>query len=171
MALAAALGLIALHGLERAPGDLVHPPAQAGVPGGVGDGVRADTAEAASLRTVVPLIRRRTKPGEPIFVANPRHDRVPYGDPLLYVIAGRPNATRYDVMQPGVVTTRKVQREIVRDLRRKRVKVVVRWVDPRAFRQEDNGGGRLRGSRILDRYLRRTYRPVRRTPHYVVLVR
>ena len=170
-ALAVGLGLLALHGLERRAGDALHPPALAKVPGGVGDGVKADPQEAASLRKVIPIVRRRTRPGEPIFVANPRHDRVPYGDPLFYVLAGRPNATRYDVMQPGVVTTAKVQREIVRDLRRKRVKLVVRWVDPRAYKQEDDGGGRLHGSHILDTYLKRTYRPAARTPHYVVLVR
>lgn len=170
-ALAVALGLLALHGLERRAGDALHPPALARVPGGVGDGVKADPAEVASLRRVIPLVRRRTRPGEPIFVANPRHDRVPYGDPLLYVVADRPNATRYDVMQPGVVTTAKVQREIVRDLRRRRVELVVRWVDPRALRQEDDGGGRLHGSRILDRFLATRYQPILRTPHYVVLER
>jgi len=38
------------------------------------------------------------------------------GDPLLNVILDRSNPTRYDVMQPGVVTTAKVQREMVREL-------------------------------------------------------
>ena len=35
------------------------------------------------------------------------------GNPLVYVLLDRPNPTRYDVMQPGVVTTRGVQREMV----------------------------------------------------------
>lgn len=165
------LALIALHGLERRAGDALHPPALARVPGGAGDGVRTDPAEAASLRVVVPLVRRLAAPGERIFVANPRHDRVPFGDPLFYVIAGRLNATRYDVMQPGVVTKASVQREMVRDLQRHQVRVVVRWVDPRAFAVEDDAGGRLHGSRVLDRYLAGAFRPLVRTPHYVVMVR
>ena len=44
----------------------------------------------------------RVPPGRPIFVANPRHDLVRVGNPLLYVLADRENPTRYDVMQPGV---------------------------------------------------------------------
>ena len=60
--------------------------------------MRARRMTCASAREV-------TAPGEPIFVTDPRTDRVTAGDPLLYVITGHPNATRYDVMQPGVVTT------------------------------------------------------------------
>ena len=59
-------------------------------------------------------MRARVPPGHPIFVANPRFDLVNVGNPLVYVLVGRPNPTRYDVMQPGVVTTAPVQREIVR---------------------------------------------------------
>ena len=60
-----------------------------------------------------------------IFVANPRHDRVHSGDPLLYVILARPNPTRYDVMQPGLVTTAAVQGEIVRSLERSHTRVCI----------------------------------------------
>ena len=72
----------------------------------------------APWRSLERSIQGLTAPGEPIFVANPRHDRVTAGDPLLYVILGHPNPTRYDVMQPGLVTTASVQREIVDSLRR-----------------------------------------------------
>ena len=59
----------------------------------------------ARARATVAYIRRAVPPGRPIFVANPRHDLVRVGNPLLYVLADRENPTRYDVMQPGVVTT------------------------------------------------------------------
>lgn len=169
-ALLVALALIAAHGLDRRAGALLHPPARAAaVPGPAGDGVRTSPADARALRALRAAVAARTRPREPIFVADPRHDRVTAGDPLLYVILGHPNATRYDVMQPGLVTTRRVQREIVRDLRD--VRVVVRWLDPRADRREPDGAGRERGARLLDAYLARAFAPVGRYGTYELLTR
>ena len=114
-------------------------------------------------------MRRRVPPGRPVFVANPRHDLVHAGNPLVYVLADRPNPTRYDVMQPGVVTTAGVQREIVRDLRDSRTELVVRWLSPVASEAEPNGAGRSSGVRVLDRYLARRYERVARFGSYEVL--
>jgi hypothetical protein len=162
-ALLAVVALIALHGVERKAGQLVHRPPLAPVPGPAGDGVRTNAREAATLRRVL-----RAIDGRSIFVVPPRTDRVTVGDPLLYVLAAAENPTRYDVMQPGVVTTAKVQREIVRDLERARPAVLVRWLDPRT-RPEDNRSGRTRGAQILDRYLARAYdTPPRRIGVYVL---
>jgi hypothetical protein len=167
IALLVPLVLIALHGLERRAGQLLHAPPQARVPGAAGDGVTTDRADAAALRRLVPFVQRLTSHREAIFVANPRHDRVTAGDPALYVILDRPNATRYDVMQPGVVTTLKVQREIVGGLPR----IVVRWLDPRASLPELNESARSTGVHVLDRALARDYRRVARFGVYQVLVR
>ena len=138
------LALIAVHGVERQIGRIVHQPALAAVPGRRrrrrahrGRPTRARCAR--SCRTSA----RASPPGGPVFVANPRFDLVHAGDPLLYVILDRPNPTRYDVMQPGVVTTAKVQREMVRDLAG--TNLVVVWHDPRATLREDNGAGRSSG--------------------------
>lgn len=170
VALLCGLGLIALHGLDRRAGQLLHPPALAAVPGPAGDGVRTETADARALDSLERSINRLTRPGEPIFVANPRHDRVTAGAPLLYVILGHPNPTRYDVMQPGVVTTASVQREIVDSLRQSQTRVVIRWLDPRADAIEPNGTARSSGVHILDRYLAAIYRPHARFGVYQVLV-
>jgi hypothetical protein len=132
--------------------------------------VQTDTTDAHSLGVLERSIQRLTLPGDPIFVANPRHDRVTAGDPLLYVILGHPNPTRYDVMQPGVITTAPVQREIVDSLRRSDTKVVIKWLDPRAEAIEANGSARSSGVHILDRYLAAAYRPVARYGVYQVLV-
>jgi hypothetical protein len=109
--------------------------------------------------------------GDPVFVANPRFDLVNVGNPLVYVLVQRPNPTRYDVMQPGVVTTAPVQREIVGDLERSRPELVIRWLSPLADHADDNGAGRSSGVRILDRYIARAYAPERRFGDYQVLVR
>lgn len=169
-ALLLALTLIALYGLDRRAGQLLHPPALAAVPGPAGDGVETDPADARTLGELERTIGVLTRPGEPIFVANPRFDLVHAGDPLLYVILNHPNPTRYDVMQPGVVTTAPVQHEIVSSLERSHTRVVVRWLDPRATLIESNGAGRSSGVHILDRYLASTFTPYARYGYYQVLV-
>jgi hypothetical protein len=161
LAAVAVIALVALHGIDRKAVQLLHPPALAPVPGPAGDGVETQVADAAALSRVLAFVWQRTPPGEPIFVAPPRFDQVTVGDPLLYVLADRPNPTRYDVIQPGVATTAGVQREIVADLERAQPAVLVRWLDPRT-RPEDNGSGRSSGVTILDRHLADTYRPVAR---------
>jgi hypothetical protein len=168
VALVAALALVAVHGLERRAGQLLHPPALAAVPSPDAHGVETSPADARALTTLLPRIRALALPGTPIYVAPPRFDRVRVGDPLLYVLAGRPNPTRYDVMQPGVVTTRRVQLEIVGDLRRTRPPVLVRWLDPRALAVEPNGSARSSGVMLVDDYLRRAYRLAGRYGPYVL---
>ncbi len=163
------VALIALHGLDRRGGQFLHPPAQAAVPGGVGDGVNTTPADAAALRGLVPYVRGLTPHGGPVFVAVPRYDRVHVGDPLLNVILRRPNPTRYDVVQPGIVTRATVQREMIRELAD--TNVVVVWHDPRATATEPNGSSRSSGVTVLQRYLAQRFRPVRRFGDYEVLRR
>jgi hypothetical protein len=167
--LAALLALIAIHGLERQAGRIVHLPALAAVPGGAGDGVRTEAADARALRALVPYVRARVPPGGPVFVANPRFDLVHAGDPLLNVILDRPNPTRYDVMQPGIVTTAKVQREMIRELAA--TKLVVVWHDPRATLREDNPAGRSSGVNLLGDYIATAFRPAARFGVYQVRIR
>jgi hypothetical protein len=93
------------------------------------------------------------------------------GDPLLNVLLRRPNPTRYDVMQPGVVTTAKVQREMARDLVRSRAPVVVRWVAPVARATKPDESARSSGVRRLDRTIERRYRRLVRYGDYVIMLR
>jgi hypothetical protein len=74
-------------------------------------------------------------------------------------------------MQPGVVTTAPVQREIVGDLRAARPALVIRWLSPVADQPEPNGAGEPSGVRLLDDYLARAYVPDRRFGEYEVLRR
>ena len=167
--LAVALALLAVHGLERRAGQARHPPALAAIPAGAADGVRTDPADARALARLIPYVQARAAPGAPVLVAPPRFDRVRVGDPLLNVLLDRPNPTRYDVMQPGVVTTAKVQREMARDLRRTRV--VVRWRAPTATQLEDNGSARSSGVHVLDEAIARAFHRARTFGPYEVLVR
>jgi hypothetical protein len=168
-ALGVALALVAIHGLERRAGQALHPPALAAIPAPAADGVRTAPADAAALRALLPYVRARAPGGAPVLVAPPRYDRVRVGDPMLGVLLDRPNPTRYDVVQPGVVTTAKVQREMARDLRG--TPVVVRWLSALAREREPNGSSRSSGVFVLDRAIARGYRPAARFGDYVVLVR
>ena len=73
------------------------------------------------------------------------------------MILDRRNATRYDVMQPGVVTERGVQEEIAAELTRRRAPVV-RWLSAAGALHEDSAAARASGSRLLDEFLARRYR-------------
>jgi hypothetical protein len=163
------IALIALYGLDQNRIELLDSPPLETIDVDVADGVKAPRPEARALEQMVAYTRRAVPPDRPIFVANPRHDLVRAGNPLVYVLAGRPNPTRYDVMQPGVVTTAPVQREIVRDLRDTRTSLVVRWLSPVASEAEPNGAGRSSGVRILDRYLARRYERAARFGPYEIL--
>ena len=133
----------------------------------VADGVRVPPRRAAELEAVV----RGLPPRGPIYVATRRADLVTSGHPLLYVLAGRRNPTRYDIPAPGVVTSAPVQREIVRDLERTRTPLVVRWSDPVTAAPEPNAAGRSSGVRLLDEYLARRYRPAERVGSFRLLER
>jgi len=161
------LGLIALHGLQQRADDLFSPPTLVGLPGKGADGVETGAPDANALRGLERAVA--AQPPGPLFVANPRHDRVTAGDPLLYILLGRRNPTRYDVMQPGVITTAKVQREIVSDL--DHTNLIVRWLDWRAEHREPNGSSRSSGVHILDRYIAGHFAPAGRWGTYALLLR
>ena len=137
----------------------------------VADGVRVPAAEARALEETVAAIQDRVPPGAPIYVLPRRSDLVTAGNPLLYVLADRPNPTRYDIEAPGVVTSEPVQREIVADLQRTRPRVVVRDTSPVTAAREPNAAGRSSGVTLLDEYVARTYREVARHGALEVLER
>jgi Dolichyl-phosphate-mannose-protein mannosyltransferase len=161
--------LVAAEGLDQKRLQLVNEPVSAPISVDVADGVQAPVADAHALSSLVRYVRARVPPGAPVFVANPRYDLVNAGDPLLYVLLDRPNPTRYDVMQPGVVTSPGVQREMVSELTRAAPRIVVRWLSPLADQVQPDGAGRSSGVHILDRYLTAHYLPVRRFGDYLVL--
>jgi len=135
----------------------------------VADGVRVPPARARELERTVARIHREVPRGEPIYVATRRADLVTSGHPLLYVLAQRPNPTRYDIPAPGVVTSAPVQREIVRDLARTRL--VARWTDPITAAPEPNAAGRSSGVVVLDDALARDYRRAGREGSFLLLGR
>lgn len=133
------------------------------------DGVRAATGEAGDLDAAIADVRRRVPAGQPTYVLGARADITTAGAPLVYVLAERPNPTRYDIAAPGVVTSAPVQREIIADLRRTRPRAIVRWTDPVTAAPEPNRAGRSSGVRLLDAWLAREYRTAARYGDWAVL--
>ena len=150
--LLAAVALIALVGVDHRAGQALHPPPLARVPGPAGDGVKTSPADARWLASLERTVGRLAQPGQPIFVTGPAGGRAGPGGPLLYVILGHPNPTRYDAMTPGVVTTATTQREIVSSLRASGVRVVIRVAAPGARSTTADAN-------ILDGYLSASFAP------------
>ncbi len=164
-----AVGYVVLEGLDRRWLELRADRAELRLP--VADGVRVAERQREPLERTVHWVQGHTKPGEPIYVATKRADLVTAGAPLLYVLADRPNPTRYDIAAPGVVTSAPVQQEIVDDLDRFGVRAVIRWTAPESAAHEPNRAGESSGVTVLDDYLARMYRRVARYGDYVLLER
>jgi hypothetical protein len=171
LALIVVLAVVAVHGLDRQRIELLHPPPLEPIAVDVADGVEAGPDEARALDSLVRYVRRQVPRGEPTFAENAAQVVVWGGNPVVYGLGAAPNATRYDVMQAGVITTEEVQDEIVADLERSGTELVIRWFSPAADKREPNGAGRSSGVRVLDRYLARRYTEVRRFGDYAVLRR
>jgi len=98
-------------------------------------------------------VRRLT--GRPIFVGARRHDAVQASDELFYFLAERRSATPLYRFEPGLTDTDAAQQQIVADLQRRRVEVIVLW-DPQRPAEPNRtyyGGG----GRVLDRFIDANY--------------
>jgi hypothetical protein len=126
---------------------------------GAFSGVRLGPGAAGILAAVVSAVQSRTQPGEPIFVA-------PYA-PMLYVLAERPNPTRYDLLLPGQLDAT-VEREVVEQLDASGVRVVV--VNDNAWGGRDSGR-LLRFAPVLTQYLSTHFRVVSRIYDWIIYER
>jgi hypothetical protein len=171
IALGAGLALIVAHGLDRQLGKVTDATSMSGVDLPTVGGVRTSSDDAHALEDLAAAVRHRSKPGDWLLSAPPRYDRVRVGDTLLYTLLDRRDPTRYDVVQPGVVTTAKVQREMRGALQRTQTGLIVRWVAPVARETEDNGSGKSSGVTLLDDYIRAHYARAGRYGDYLLLAR
>lgn len=163
----AVLALLTVSGVLNRASALLQPQPYERLALPVADGVRARPTDARALPQVVAAVQRRVPPGRPIYTTGRRSDIGGFNNPLLYVLADRPNVLGRDV---GLFARPAGQRRIVAALRRERPGAVVRWTDPLSARREPNRRGRSSGSRAVDEYLSTAYRPVLRAGYYRVLV-
>jgi hypothetical protein len=136
---------------------------------GIGDADSAGVAAASpSLATAhlpaeaacaVGIVAAHTEPGERIFVAAGRHDKLVANRIELYFAAARSAGTHWYHFDPGLQTRADVQSRIISDLRRNRVRWVIRDTSFDSL-QEPNRSAVGSGVRLLDHYLAANYRPV-----------
>jgi hypothetical protein len=171
LATGAALALIVLHGLDRQYGKVRDASDMVAIDLPGATNIRTGPTDGPALKDLAAAVDKHSKAGDPMLSAPPRYDQVRVGHTLLYVLLDRTNPTRYDVVQPGVVTKASVQREMVRELRRADTRLVVRWEAPIAREPEPNGSGKSSGVHVLDRWIARNFRRAGRYGDYVLLVR
>jgi 4-amino-4-deoxy-L-arabinose transferase-like glycosyltransferase len=80
------------------------------------DGLAAPAQTADDLAGVVADVQARTRQGEPMFVYPT--------SPLLYVLADRPNPTRFDHLNPGAADPAQIQ-QVIADLQRSNIELIV----------------------------------------------
>jgi hypothetical protein len=167
LATLAVLALLLVYGTWNRVSALLRPPELDTIDVAVADGAKAPPGDARGIERMVATVQRLVPTGEPIYAATRRSDLVAFNDPLIYVLAERPNATSLDF---GLLAEPEEQARIVAGLRRERPRAVVRWLDPISVRREDNKRGEPTGVHLVDRHLAARYRPLVRYGDYQVLV-
>jgi hypothetical protein len=118
--------------------------------------VTAPSDTVFEIQAVLDDVHQRTRPGQPLF-AYPT-------SPLLYVLADRPNPTRFDHLNPGAADPAQIN-QVIADLERAYVPVLVIsdfW---------EAGWGPPGGNAPLESYLASHYTEVARHGPYRVLAR
>jgi hypothetical protein len=111
---------------------------------------------------VANYLAAHAKPDERILVGLDRHDRIFENPMSLYFAAGRLPGTHWRQYDPGVQTRADIQAAIIADLKRNRVRWIVRDAnfDENQVRTWCPACVLSSGVTLLDRYLDENYRPV-----------
>jgi hypothetical protein len=140
-------------------------------------GVRLPRWKYEIYQPILSFIRQHVPPGEPIYVGLVRNDAVVISNQSFYYLAGRPVASPYNELHPGITDRAETQREIIQDVNRLGVRCAVLW-DFGWSRSLMDGilAGRRRvlpeiGSTVLDEFFRTEFREVARYGEYVVMWR
>jgi hypothetical protein len=159
--------LLLVYGAANRISALLRPPELAAIDLPLADGAEAPPAEARALARMADIVKARVPPGEPIYTITRRSDLVRFNQPLVYVVAERPNPTRHEY---AIQTSAEDQRRLVAELARERPRAVVRWTSPASVVREPNRRGEPTGSRVLDSWVAGNYRLLARTGDYEILV-
>jgi predicted kinase len=175
----AALGLAYAAGLAIGPAMQLHPPLflwsgrpERGLPR-----ARWIRRERDLYRAVADFVEERVPRGEPIYMGVARHDAIVINNPRFAWLVGRPAATRYHELHPGVTDRDDVQREMIEDLERENVRCAVIWRFGWPEEMLDRLVAKRKaaipecGATRLDRWLAERFEPVLERGEYVVLWR
>ncbi len=141
------------------------------------EGVRGIRVSADDYRAYVPIarwVRSAVPEGERVYYGLRRHDAIVVSDLALILIVGRPSATRYFELHPGVADRDLVQREMIESLEREQVRAAILWKFgwPDWRLDEIVAGYRAAlpdvGAPRLDRFLREEFEPRRQNRRFAV---
>jgi hypothetical protein len=88
-------------------------------------GFRVSPQRLVHLTGLKEFIEENVPADEHLYIGLTRHDVIIINDVFLYFLLDRPSATRYQELHPAIADTERIQEEIVRDLREKKVKYIV----------------------------------------------
>jgi hypothetical protein len=116
------------------------------------------------INELIAALKARKGEGS-LYVGVENHDRMTANEAGLYFLTGGRFGTKYHELHPGVVTTRRVQEEIVRDLRNHDVRCVVLSA---GFWEEPNESRIDHGANVLDSTIAAEYTAVERIGQYTL---
>lgn len=131
-------------------------------------GIYVFQGQESYLEPAIRIIQANTRPDEFIFVGNSRHDRIFVNDIMFYFLCGRHSATKYHELHPGLATTRKVQLEIIEELKKKNVRFIVLWSGAENV-LEPNESSISSGVDELSEFIRMNYAPIMYFGPYKIL--
>jgi hypothetical protein len=140
-------------------------------------GIHVSPREREVYAAIRAFTDARVAPDEPIYLGVARHDAIVINNPRFLWLLDRPCATRYHELHPGITDREDVQREMLADLERLRVRCAVIWRFGWPTSMLDRIAAERRaaipqcGSTLLDEFLTREFRPVLEVGEYVVLWR
>ena len=117
------------------------------------------------IEGVVSIIQDSTADSEAIYVGVKNHDQFRTNDVIIPFLAGRPYATRYHELHPGVTTTLSVQQEIVKELKTTPARLIVL---SSGYQPEPNQTAVDEKLDLLDRYIAENYDLVNQVGGYEV---
>jgi hypothetical protein len=124
---------------------------------------------AKSLTLAVQYIQDNTGQNEKIFVGNLRHDKVVNSDVMFYFFSQRHSATKYYELHPGLANTQKIQKAIIGDLIKAKVRYIVLWSGSKLKTDEPNESSKSSGVLDLDNFIQRNYKIEKDFSSYLIL--
>lgn len=98
-----------------------------------------------------------------IYVGNIHHDRLLSNSEIIYFLTERKSATKYSDIHPGVVTTQKVQNEIINELKKNNVEYIILYSGHENARKNESSG-----VKDLDIFIENNYSLVKIFGNYTI---
>lgn len=130
-----------------------------------------DSELAQSQALAIQYIQSKTVKDEKIFVGNLRHDKIVNSDVMFYFLSERHSATKYYELHPGLANMQKIQKAIISDLTKAKVRYIVLWFGSKLKEDEPNESGKSSGIVDLDNFIQKNYKIEKIFGSYTILSR